>query len=63
MSWFLSWSPLSGKLVAPVVEMQESLKDALSVLMLCTPSNCRQPFLCHLKMVAFEYFRVLSVSS
>ena len=34
-----------------------------SVLMLCTPSNCWQPFSYHAKMVDFEYFHVLSVFS
>ena len=33
----------------------------LSVLMLCTPNNHRQPFLYHTKMADFKYFRVLSV--
>ena len=35
------------------------LKEALK--MLCTSSNCRQPFSCNMKMVDFKYFRVLSV--
>ena len=34
--------------------------EALSVLMLCAPSNCRRPFSYHTKMADFEYFRVLS---
>ena len=39
------------------------LKETLSVLMLCAPSNRRRPFSYHTKMADFEYFRVLSVFS
>ena len=41
----------------------DDAKEALSVLMLCAPSNCPWPFLYHMKMADFEYFRVLSVFS
>ena len=39
------------------------LKESLSVLMLCAPSNRRRPFSYHTKMTDFEHFRVLSVFS
>ena len=34
---------------------QVSIKEALSVLMLCTPSNCRWPFSYHMKIADFKY--------
>ena len=37
-----------------------NIKEALSVLMLCTPSNCRWAFSNHTKMVDFDYFCTLS---
>ena len=39
------------------------IKDALSVLMLCEPSNRRQPFSYNTKMADVEYFRVLALFS
>ena len=41
--------------------MPTVLNEALSVLMLCAPSNRRRPFSCHTKMADFEYFRVLAI--
>ena len=41
----------------------EALKQALSLLMPCAPSNRRRPFSYHTKMADFEYPRVLSVFS
>ena len=37
--------------------MLQSLKKALSLLMLCAPSNCWWPFSYHTKMAGFEYSR------
>ena len=45
------------------VQYISQLKQSLSVLMLCAPSNRRRPFSYHTKMADFEYFRVLSVFS
>ena len=42
-------------------KIEGCLKEALSTLMSCTPSNSRQPFLCHTQMADVEYFHVLSV--
>ena len=39
------------------------LKEALSVLMLCAPSNRRRPRSYRRKMADFEYFRDLSVNA
>ena len=39
----------------------DDIKEALSVLMLCTPSNSQQPFSYHTKLADFKYFHVLSV--
>ena len=39
------------------------IKEALSVLMLCAPSNRRQPFSYNTKMADVEYFRVFAVFS
>ena len=39
------------------------IKEALSVLMLCEPSNRRQPFSYNTKMADVEYFRVLALFS
>ena len=46
-----------------VSQHSEFLKEVLSVLMLCAPSNHRRPFSYHTKMADFEYFRVLSIFS
>ena len=46
-----------------VSQHSDFLKEVLSVLMLCAPSNCRRPFSYHTKMADFEYFRVLSIFS
>ena len=43
---------------------QKPFKEALSVLMLCEPSNCRRPLSDDAKMADLvEYFRILSVFS
>ena len=35
--------------------------EALSVLLLCAPSNRQRPFSYHTKIADFDFFRVLSV--
>ena len=47
--------------IGELVEVSQILLKKLSVLMLCTPNNCWQPFSYHKKMANFEYFHVLSV--
>ena len=46
-----------------IINVGGQVKEALSVLMLCAPSNRWRPFLYHTKMMDFKYFRVLSVFS
>ena len=42
---------------------EKHYQEALSVLMLCAPSNRRRPLYYHTKMADFGYFRILSVFS
>ena len=64
----LQWDTIAAELtcevnwyVKQVTAGFSSVREALSVLMLCAPINRWWPFSYHRKMVDLEYFRVLSV--
>ena len=50
----------TGKIIGWLAQVRSDPKETLSLLMLCTSSNCQRPFSYHMKMEDFKYSHVFS---